>query len=60
MSRLLDDMETEAARLDRRAAGYRMAGERVLARTAHDAADRLRKAGAALKLLADQERGQHT
>jgi hypothetical protein len=54
--RLVVEMREKAARLKERAAGYRFAGERRLARSADMAADRLEEACAALALLADREK----
>jgi len=46
--RLLDDMETERARLSERASAYKMAGSAELARLAHKAAYALLDANRAL------------
>jgi hypothetical protein len=54
-SRLYDEMRESAVRLKERAAGYRFAGERRLARSAQMAADQLDAACAALALLQDRE-----
>ena len=51
MSRLIDDMEREAGRLERLASGYRMAGETVLAGQCRTAAQALHRAVAELKRL---------
>lgn len=48
MSRLIDEMEREAAKLSKRADGYRMAGEGRLARDLRIAAAALRSAIAAI------------
>lgn len=59
-SRLYDDMREKAARLKERAAGYRFAGNRRLARSAQMAADTLEQACAALSLLADREQEERS
>lgn len=55
-TRLYDEMREKAVRLKERAAGYRFAGERRLARSAQMAAEKLDEACAALVLLADREK----
>jgi len=56
VSRLIDEMEREAAKLSKRADGYRMAGEGRLAGDTRNAAVVLRLAIAAINVAAASEK----
>ena len=56
MSRLVDEMEREAAKLSKRASGYRMAGEAKLASELRNAAVALHLAISAMSVAAANEK----